>query len=97
MRDRPTLFLLLAIPAAILGYAAGLWIISILPVAADLQQTLAIFLPLFVAGLFMLPFVIPFFDRMAKRDLAAHRAETAGAEAADVADIPSTGIQPRDD
>lgn len=83
MRDRPTLFLVLAVPAAILGYAAGLWIISILPVSADVQETLAIFAPLFVAGLCMLPFVIPFFDRMAKRDLAAHRAEVDAAATAD--------------
>ncbi len=87
MRDRPTLFLLLAIPAAILGYAAGLWLISILPISADLQETLAIVAPLFVAGLFMLPFVIPFFDRMAKRDLAAHRAEVDAAAAADDAPV----------
>ncbi len=87
MRDRPTLFLLLAIPAAILGYAAGLWLISILPISADLQETLAIVAPLFVAGLFMLPFVIPFFDRMAKRDLAAHRAEVDAAAVADDAPV----------
>lgn len=35
--------------------------------------------PLFVAGLCMAPFMIPFFDRMAKRDLAAHRAQQAAA------------------
>jgi hypothetical protein len=30
--------------------------------------------PLFVAGLVMMPFLIPFFDRKAKQDLAAYRA-----------------------
>ena len=38
--------------------------------------------PLFVAGLFMVPFIVPLFDRMAKRDLAAHRAQQ-GIEPAD--------------
>jgi hypothetical protein len=33
--------------------------------------------PLFVAGLCMVPFLLPLFDRMAKRDLAAHRAQQA--------------------
>ena len=30
------------------------------------------FVPLFLAGLFMLPFLIPFFDHKAKADLAEH-------------------------
>jgi hypothetical protein len=33
--------------------------------------------PLFVAGLCMVPFLLPLFDRMAKRDLAALRAHEA--------------------
>ncbi len=42
--------------------------------------------PLFVAGLCMVPFLVPFFDRMAKRDLAAHRAQQA-AESGNAADL----------
>ena len=38
-------------------------------------------MPLFVAGLVMLPFLIPFFDRKAKADLAAYRQSQAAAGA----------------
>jgi hypothetical protein len=34
----------------------------------------------------MVPFVLPFFDRMAKRDLAAHRAQVAAEATDDEAD-----------
>ena len=48
--------------------------------------------PLFVAGLCVVPFVIPFFDRMAKRDLAAHRAQQASeADDRTAGDEPPTG------
>ncbi len=43
---------------------------------------LTIFVPLLVAGLFMIPFIAPWLDRRAKADLAAIRA----ARAADPAD-----------
>jgi hypothetical protein len=33
-----------------------------------------LFVPLFAAGLVMVPFLIPFIDRKAKADLAAYRA-----------------------
>lgn len=36
---------------------------------------LLMIVPLFVAGLCMVPFLLPLFDRMAKRDLAAYRAQ----------------------
>ena len=45
-----------------------------------LADLLLIFVPLFVAGLCMVPFLIPFIDRIAKRDLEAHRAATAAAD-----------------
>jgi hypothetical protein len=38
-----------------------------------------LFVPLFVAGLCMLPFLVPFIDRKAKQDLAAHARSQAGA------------------
>ena len=47
-----------------------------------LADLLFIFVPLLVAGLCMVPFLIPFVDRMAKRDLEAHRAATAAADRA---------------
>ena len=54
-----------AVAAAVLG-------------ALGAPDFLILVVPLFVAGLCIVPFVIPFFDRMAKRDLAAHRAQQAG-------------------
>ena len=41
-----------------------------------LQGFLVLFAPLFVAGLVMIPFLIPFFDRKAKADLAEYRRAT---------------------
>ena len=42
-----------------------------------LPDFLLLIVPLFIAALCMVPFVLPLFDQMAKRDLAAHRAEQA--------------------
>jgi hypothetical protein len=44
---------------------------------------LLMIVPLFVAGLCMVPFLLPLFDRMAKRDLAAYRAQQADERPAD--------------
>jgi len=54
---------------------------------------LLLILPLFIAALCMVPFVLPLFDQMAKRDLAAHHAEQAAdpgapADGTDGADPP---------
>jgi hypothetical protein len=49
------------------------------------EDVLLLFVPLFIGGLCMVPFLLPLFDRMAKRDLAAHRAEQA-AEPVDAED-----------
>ena len=82
MRYLPNLLLVLALPAGALGYAVGLRVLSAL--APELAQgILGLFLGLFVGGLFMMPFLVPFFDRMAKRDLAAHRAAEALARGED--------------
>jgi hypothetical protein len=72
--SRPTILLILAAPVGILGYTAGAAVLSALPLPAGIHDFLVAFGPLFIAGLCMLPFLIPFFDRMAKRDLAEHRA-----------------------
>ena len=54
---------------------------------------LLLILPLFIAALCMVPFVLPLFDQMAKRDLAAYHAEQAAdsgapADGTDAADPP---------
>ena len=79
--SRPTLLAILSLPAAAIGYAVTAAVLtSALPSNEGLADLLFIFVPLFVAGLCMVPFLIPFLDRMAKRDLETHRAATAAAE-----------------
>ncbi len=73
MRFLPTVLLLLSFPAGIVGYAVGAWVMSVLPLPGAADGLLAMFVSLLVGGLFMMPFLIPFFDRMAKRDLEAYR------------------------
>jgi hypothetical protein len=81
--SRPTLLAILSFPAAVIGYAVTAAILtSALSSMEGLGGVLLIFLPLFVAALCMVPFLIPFIDRMAKRDLEAHRAATAAADRA---------------
>ena len=81
--SRPTLLAILSFPAAVIGYAVTAAVLtSVLPSNEGLGGVLLIFLPLFVAALCMVPFLIPYLDRMAKRDLAAHRAATAAADRA---------------
>lgn len=81
--SRPTLLAILSFPAAVIGYAVTAVILtSVLSSMEGLAGLLLIFVPLFVAGLCMVPFLIPYLDRMAKRDLAAHRAATAAADRA---------------
>ena len=77
MRSRPKLFALLALPAGAIGYAVATAILSGLDLAGGVRNALLLFVPLFVAGLCMLPFFIPLFDAMAKRDLAEIQARRA--------------------
>ena len=78
---RPTVLAILSLPAAAIGYAVAAAILtSVLPPREGLADLLLIFVPLLVAGLCMVPFLIPFVDRMAKRDLEAHRAAMAAAD-----------------
>ena len=73
---------ILALVAAVVGYAAAVAVLSALALPKGLADLLTLFVPVFIAGLCMVPFVAPLFDRMAKRDLEAHRAESAAAEQA---------------
>ena len=72
MRYLSTLLLVLSLPAGAVGYAVGTAVMTAL-LPGQAQSILMLFVPLLVAGLFMLPFLVPFFDRKAKADLAAYR------------------------
>ncbi|HET8784672.1 MAG TPA: hypothetical protein VFM38_03495 [Candidatus Limnocylindrales bacterium] len=74
MPSRPTLLAILALPAAVVGYAVGVAVVSALPLPEGLKGALLLVVPLFLAGLCMVPFLLPLFDRMAKRDLETLRA-----------------------
>ena len=82
MKAGPIILGILSLVAAAIGYAVTVAILSALPLPKGLAGLLIIFVPLFVAGLCMVPFLIPFVDRMAKRDLEAHRAATTPADGA---------------
>jgi hypothetical protein len=69
----PTLLLILSLPVGVVGYALGARFISDMALPAATGAFAVLIVPLFIAGLFMMPFIIPFFDRMAKQDLAAYR------------------------
>lgn len=85
MRSLPTILLVLAFPVGAIGYLVGARILeAVLPAAI---QGIVPFAALLVAGLCMLPFLIPFFDRKAKQDLAAYRAtRPQGGEAGEAPD-----------
>jgi hypothetical protein len=72
MRSLPTILLVLSLPAGALAYAIAANVIQDLPLP-DGAQLLGLLVPLFIAGLVMMPFLIPFFDRKAREDLAAYR------------------------
>jgi len=72
MRSLPTILLILSLPAGAIAYAVAARVLAALPLPEGAQGFLVLFAPLFVAGLVMLPLLIPFFDRKAKEDLAAH-------------------------
>jgi hypothetical protein len=76
MRSLPTILLILSFPAGAVAYVVAARILGELPLPAGLQGFLVLFAPLFVAGLVMIPFLIPFFDRKAKADLAEYRRAT---------------------
>jgi hypothetical protein len=95
MRSLPTVLLILSLPAGAIAYVASTRILSSLDLPNGLQEFLILIAPLFVAGLVMVPFLIPFFDRKAKADLAEHRravasAAESGDDAADDA-TPASG------
>ena len=79
MRFMPNILLILSLPAGMVGYWVGVQVVSaVLPDMA--LGIVMLFVPLLVAGLFMLPFLVPFIDRKAKQDLAAYRSRQASEE-----------------
>ena len=75
--SRPTFLAILALPAGAIGYVVTTSILSGLALPEGIRALVLMIVPLFIAGLCMVPFILPLFDRMAKRDLAAYRAEQA--------------------
>jgi hypothetical protein len=92
MTGRTKLLALLALPAGAIGYVVSSAVIGGLDVPDVLGGALQLFLPLFVAALCMLPFVLPLFDAMAKRDLAELQAQRQGDTVASTA--PDEGTDP---
>jgi hypothetical protein len=70
-RNLPTILLALSLPAGLLGYLLGGRVVAAVAPGSTLVE---LFVPLFVAGLCMMPFLVPWLDRRAKADLAAIRA-----------------------
>jgi hypothetical protein len=74
MRHLPTILLVLSFLVGIAGYTLASNALEAMELPSDVRSFVILFVPLFVAGLCMVPFLIPFFDRKAKADLAAYRA-----------------------
>ena len=93
MSARTKAIALLALPAGVAGYLVTGMVLSALSLPDGLSSLLLIFLPLLVGGLCMVPFLMPLFDAMAKRDLAAIQAQKA--EAPKATDAPGrTSTEP---
>jgi hypothetical protein len=81
---------ILSLPAAAIGYFVSRAILSSLLPPTGMADLVLAFVPLFFAGLCMVPFIAPLLDRQAKRDLEAHRARSAASQpdtADDSADV----------
>ena len=74
MPTLPTILLVLSLPVGAVAYTVAVRVLGSVPVPAGAEVLVTLLVPLFVAGLVMMPFLIPFFDRKAKQDLAAYRA-----------------------
>jgi hypothetical protein len=83
------MLLILSFPVGALAYVVAARLLAAMPLPVGLQSFLVLLAPLFVAGLAMLPFLIPFFDRKAKADLAAYRQTKGETEGGD--SVPKTG------
>ena len=79
----PTVLLVLSFPAAAVAYALTVRALEALQLSGDGREILVLFVPLFVAGLVMMPFLIPYLDRRAKEDLAAITRERLASDGRD--------------
>src|SRR3954452_5375975 len=77
-RNVPTILLVLSLPAGLLGYLLGGRLVAAVAPGSTLVE---LFVPLFIAGLCMMPFLVPWLDRRAQVDLAASRARRAASPA----------------
>ena len=73
MNRLPTFLLILSLPAGLIAYAVAVRILEAMPLPEAALGPITLFVPLFIAGVVMLPFLVPFFDRKARQDLAAYR------------------------
>jgi hypothetical protein len=73
-RHLPDILAVLSLPVGLAAYLlTGAFLAVIGPGLAT--NIVGLFVPLFVAGLAMIPFIAPWFDRRAKADLAKIRAD----------------------
>ena len=70
MPARILILLVLAVPAALIGYNVAVVLLSGLPLPAGIRDLAVLFLPLLAGGLCAMPFIAPFFDYKAKEALA---------------------------
>ena len=84
MPSRPTLLFILSLPVGAVVYSIAA---QAMQAVFPKEPILALLIPLFFAGLAMMPLIIPFFDRKAKQDLAEYRRQQA-------AEAPSDGDDP---
>jgi hypothetical protein len=90
MRNVPTLLLFLAFPVGLIAYTLAVMVIEAMFPPTETRNLIALFVPLFVAGLAMIPLLIPFFDRKAREDLATiTRMKAEQPRPADTGDPPS--------
>ena len=89
MRSLPTVLLIVSFPVGLVVYTLAAQVITMLLPNDGTRAFIVLVVPLFVAGLAMMPFLIPFFDRKARQDLAEHarsRAQEASGDETDSQD-----------
>src|SRR4051794_17575838 len=93
-RNLPTILLALSLPAGLLGYLLGGRLVAAVAPGSTLVE---LFVPLFIAGLCMMPFLVPWLDRRARADLAATRAPRDDTRAGSPRPDPVRGDADADD